>query len=51
MLMLEPPTKLNKEMTEDTNVTKLLMTTNKEELLETQIDKLFQTSLDYLTPN
>jgi len=51
MLMPEPPTKPNKETTEDTNVTKPLMTINKEEPLEIQTDKPFQTSLDYLTPN
>jgi len=51
MLMLEPPTKPNKEMTEKPNVMKPLMTINKEELLEIQTDKPFQTSLDYLTPN
>jgi len=51
MLMLEPLIRLNKEMTEEENVTKLLMITNKEELLEILTDKLFQTSSDYLTPN
>jgi len=49
--MLEPPTKPNKEMTEELNVMKPLMTINKEEPPETQTDKPSQTSLDYLTPN
>jgi len=37
----EPLTRPNKEMTEEANATKLLMITKKEELEETQTEKLF----------
>jgi len=41
--------KLNKEMTEEPNVKKPLMITNKEEPPEIQIDKPSQISLESLT--
>lgn len=43
MLNKELLTKLNKEMTEEPNVKKLLMIINKEDLPEMKIDKLFLT--------